>query len=93
MLYSSFLFVGYFELYPLYCQALGNHEFDQGPEGLLPLLDGANFPILGANIQLDSKSVLNGKFSKSHVFDVGGEKIGVVGYTTRDTSSISMPGE
>ena len=29
---------------------LGNHEFDDGVEGLVPFIDGANFPVLAANI-------------------------------------------
>jgi len=28
----------------------GNHEFDDGPEGVKPFVEGANYPILAANM-------------------------------------------
>jgi 2',3'-cyclic-nucleotide 2'-phosphodiesterase (5'-nucleotidase family) len=29
---------------------LGNHDFDDGVEGLVPFILGANFPVLASNI-------------------------------------------
>ena len=29
---------------------LGNHDFDDGVEGLVPFIDGANFTVLASNI-------------------------------------------
>ena len=29
---------------------LGNHDFDDGIDGLVPFIDGANFAVLAANI-------------------------------------------
>ncbi|XP_046374004.2 5'-nucleotidase-like [Haliotis rufescens] len=73
--------------------ALGNHEFDKGQSGLIPFLDAANFPVLSTNIRLlNQDSPLRTKFKKSHIFTVGGERIGVIGYSTRETPSISSPG-
>ncbi|XP_067674621.1 5'-nucleotidase-like [Haliotis asinina] len=73
--------------------ALGNHEFDKGQSGLIPFLDTANFPVLSTNIRLlNQDSPLRTKLKKSHVFTIGGERIGVIGYTTQETPSISSPG-
>ncbi|KAM7173488.1 5'-nucleotidase isoform 2-T2 [Macrochelys suwanniensis] len=76
--------------------ALGNHEFDNGLDGLLdPLLKNVNFPILSANIQA-SKSVasrISGYFQPYKILHVGSEKIGIVGYTTKETSFLSNPGK
>ncbi|XP_032661145.1 5'-nucleotidase isoform X2 [Chelonoidis abingdonii] len=76
--------------------ALGNHEFDNGLEGLLdPLLKNVNFSILSANIQA-SRSVASriaGYFQPYKILRVGSEKIGIVGYTTKETSFLSNPGK
>jgi 2',3'-cyclic-nucleotide 2'-phosphodiesterase (5'-nucleotidase family) len=29
---------------------LGNHDFDDGIQGLVPFIQGANFPVLASNI-------------------------------------------
>ncbi|XP_061195055.1 snake venom 5'-nucleotidase-like [Saccostrea echinata] len=72
--------------------ALGNHEFDNNIDGVLPLLQNANFTILSANINLETEARIKPYVSKSYVTEVGGEKIGVIGYTTKDTPMISQPG-
>jgi 5'-nucleotidase/UDP-sugar diphosphatase len=32
--------------------ALGNHEFNNGPEGILPLLDEVSFPVVSGNLDV-----------------------------------------
>lgn len=76
-------------------QALGNHEFDEGVSGLLdPLLRNANFTILSANIK--GNSPLGNEMMKYvypyKIIHIGSEKIGIVGYTTKETSFLSQPG-
>ncbi|XP_017295470.1 5'-nucleotidase [Kryptolebias marmoratus] len=73
----------------------GNHEFDNGVDGLMkPFLENIKFPILSGNIRADG--TLASTFGKTYlpykIFTVGGEKVGVVGYTSRETSSLSKPG-
>ncbi|MEL7281605.1 MAG: metallophosphoesterase, partial [Pseudomonadota bacterium] len=41
--------------------AVGNHEFDDGDEGLAKLADGVGFPIISGNIDVSSSNVLAGK--------------------------------
>lgn len=72
--------------------ALGNHEFDRNIAGLLPFLNNVTFPVLSCNIDTSMEPSIQGKFAKSTVVTVGGQHIGVIGYTTKDTTIISNPG-
>ncbi|KAG9493666.1 hypothetical protein GDO78_001511 [Eleutherodactylus coqui] len=75
--------------------ALGNHEFDNGVSGLLsPFLMNVQFPVLSANIKSDNHiaSNITGYFQPYKILDVGGEKIAIVGYTSKETPILSDPG-
>ncbi|XP_073934704.1 5'-nucleotidase isoform X2 [Castor canadensis] len=75
--------------------ALGNHEFDNGVEGLIdPLLKKAKFPILSANIKAKGSlaSQISGLYLPYKILSVGGEPVGIVGYTSKETPSLSNPG-
>ncbi|XP_060686978.1 5'-nucleotidase isoform X2 [Hemiscyllium ocellatum] len=75
--------------------ALGNHEFDNGVDGLLyPFLQNVTFPVLSANIKADQQlsPSITGFYQPYVILNVGGEKIGVVGYTTKETPMLSSPG-
>lgn len=72
--------------------ALGNHEFDDGPEGALALLDGVKFPVTSGNLDLSQSNVLNGKVADTVVLDVGGQKIGIVSALAMDTPETAAPG-
>ena len=39
--------------------SLGNHDFDDGIEGLIPFLKGVNFPVLAANMDVSQVSKNN----------------------------------
>ena len=41
--------------------AVGNHEFDDGPETLRAFMDAVNFPVLMANANVDLEPELKGK--------------------------------
>lgn len=73
--------------------AVGNHEFDDGPEGLLKLVDGVSFPVISGNIDVSQSNVLAGKVANHVVLEVGGEKIGLISALATDTSETSSPGE
>ncbi|XP_041352269.1 snake venom 5'-nucleotidase-like [Gigantopelta aegis] len=72
--------------------AIGNHEFDRRVEGLVPFLEGANFSVVSSNIDATKEPRLRGLFSARHIVSVGGELIGIIGYTTTETQYISQPG-
>ncbi|XP_006823452.1 snake venom 5'-nucleotidase-like [Saccoglossus kowalevskii] len=73
--------------------AIGNHEFDNGIDGLTPFLDNVTFPVLSANIDDTDEPSIQGKYSKSTVLTRGNEKIAIIGYTTTETPVISSPGK
>ncbi|KAM7307455.1 protein 5NUC [Ixodes scapularis] len=76
---------------------LGNHEFDDGPEGLAPFLKrmvDANVTVLGTNLDTSKEPLLNGTdLKKSIIYEVGKLKIGVMGVVTKETMQIARPGK
>ncbi len=73
--------------------AVGNHEFDDGPAGLLKLVDGLNFPIISGNTDVSGEPTLAGKLKGALVLTIGGEKIGIVSTLAEDTDETSSPGD
>jgi 5'-nucleotidase len=57
---------------------IGNHEFDNGLEGLLEPLPHAKFPIINSNYDF-SDTILAGKFPRWKIFRKSEIKIGVYG--------------
>ncbi len=57
---------------------LGNHDFDNGIEGLVKQMPHMNFPFLNANYTF-SNTLLENKVSEYKIFNKGGLKIGVFG--------------
>lgn len=81
--------------YNVLLQSLGNHEFDYGVEGLLPMLNGVNFPVLIANLNISTEHPMwqTKSLKKSVVFDVKGFKVGVIGYLTPETKFLTQPND
>ncbi len=73
--------------------AVGNHEFDDGPEGLAKLLDGVSFPVISGNLDVSQSNVLNGKLENHTVLEVGGKKIGIISALATNTNETSSPGD
>lgn len=72
--------------------AVGNHEFDDGPEGLAVLVDGVEFPVISGNIDVSASNVLAGKISRHSVIELGDQKIGIVSALAMDTPETASPG-
>jgi 5'-nucleotidase len=79
---------------------LGNHDFDFGPATLADFMRGFTTPVtfVGANLDVSADAALQqqataGRFAKSTVVTVGGEKIGVVGAITEELPYLSMLGD
>ncbi|CAN8017584.1 unnamed protein product [Ixodes persulcatus] len=78
---------------------LGNHEFDDGPEGLAPFLvrmQKANVTVLGTNLNTSQEPVFtkdNITVLKHIIYTVEGVKIGVMGVVTTETRTIARPGK
>ncbi|XP_031832592.2 protein 5NUC [Nomia melanderi] len=74
--------------------SLGNHEFDDGVDGLVPFIQNASFPIVTSNLDLSKEPKLAAtNLLNSVVLMVSGTKIGVIGYLTPDTKMISRTEE
>ena len=67
--------------------ALGNHEFDNPREVLLQQAEWAGFPFLSANIFKGNSTL----FPAYEMFEVQGNRVAVVGFTTADTVKIGNP--
>jgi 5'-nucleotidase / UDP-sugar diphosphatase len=72
--------------------AVGNHEFDDGPEGLAAFLDKVTFPVISGNTDVSQSNVLKDRIGNHVVLEVGGEKIGIVSALATDTVETSSPG-
>ncbi len=90
--YEGLAEAAFMNLAGIQAMALGNHEFDKGPEPLGKFLDQVDFPVLAANIDVSTDPHLKGKVRPSTILNAGGKKIGIVGALTPDTPSISSPG-
>ncbi len=73
--------------------AVGNHEFDDGDEGLRKLTDNVSFPVISGNIDVSASNVLAGQVDDHVVLEVGGERIGIVSALAADTVETSSPSD
>uniref|UniRef100_A0A131XKS8 Putative cd73 ecto-5'-nucleotidase n=1 Tax=Hyalomma excavatum TaxID=257692 RepID=A0A131XKS8_9ACAR len=77
---------------------LGNHEFDDGPPGLVPFLEKmveANVTVLGTNLDTSKEPWFtdnNITLPKSIVYNISGTQIAVLGVVTTETITIAKPG-
>ena len=75
---------------------MGNHEFDTGPKGMIPFLQHMKqnkVSALSCNLNANAVPNMQGLYAKSMVKVFGGRKVGIIGYTTQDTSFLSSPGK
>lgn len=73
---------------------LGNHEFDNGADGVEPLLRGSRVPILGCNVDFsDEPTIRSLQPRPSMTIERGSTKIGIIGYVTPNTTYLARPGK
>ncbi|WP_417844860.1 bifunctional metallophosphatase/5'-nucleotidase [Thalassospira sp.] len=72
--------------------AIGNHEFDDGPENLVRFIENNKTPVLSSNLVAGPGSPLHEKVKAYKILSVGGQKIGIIGLTTEETPEISSIG-
>ncbi|KAH8254830.1 hypothetical protein KR032_012434, partial [Drosophila birchii] len=72
--------------------SLGNHEFDEQVEGLIPFLNEVNFPVLACNLDLTKVPQLKATKHLAHstILETNDTKIGVIGYLTPDTKKLTL---
>jgi 2',3'-cyclic-nucleotide 2'-phosphodiesterase (5'-nucleotidase family) len=89
----------------------GNHEFDLGSstaghQALADFIDGADFPLVSANVDFSKDSLFdglqknvytsdynNGEIYNGVIANVNGEEVGIFGLTTEETTNISSTGK
>lgn len=72
-------------------QSLGNHEFDEDIDGVVPFIRNVTSPVLAANLILTHVPDLEKEANlyKSIVIIKNGVKIGIVGYLTPETKFLA----
>ena len=92
-LYDSIALSGLYD-----AMALGNHDFDLGPEVTARFIEGFEpaVPFLSANADFSGEPVLqalvgSGRLAASTVVDTGGQQVGVIGAVTPQLPNISTP--
>ena len=60
------------------CATIGNHDFDNGIDGLNKMLPYAEFPFVNANYDFN-RTVLKGKIQEYQTFNRDGVKVGIFG--------------
>ncbi|XP_054924306.1 protein 5NUC-like isoform X2 [Dermacentor andersoni] len=76
---------------------LGNHEFDDGPEGLAPFLrkmKEAKIRVLGTNLDTSAEpSFRDISLPRSTVYNIEGRQVAFLGVVTTETITIAKPGK
>lgn len=73
--------------------SLGNHEFDDGLKGLFPFLENLKPKVVVCNINSSKVPRFSEYVRPSVIVEVGGERIGIIGYLTPETKFLSSAGE
>ncbi|MFN3319794.1 MAG: 5'-nucleotidase C-terminal domain-containing protein [Allorhizobium sp.] len=73
--------------------AIGNHEFDDGPEELAKFIDSLKFPMISGNTLAGLNSPVADKFKPYIVKEFGEEKVAIVSVLATDTDETSSPGD
>ena len=92
-LYDSIALSGLYD-----AMALGNHDFDLGPEVTARFIEGftPSITFLSANADFSGEPVLqalvdDGRLAASTIIETGGQRIGVIGAVTPQLPNISSP--
>ncbi|MBQ5326928.1 MAG: bifunctional metallophosphatase/5'-nucleotidase, partial [Oscillospiraceae bacterium] len=71
---------------------LGNHEFDYTMAGTMELIEWAEFPYLSCNFyELENGERKDNVLDSYKIFELGGEKVAVIGITTPESITKSTP--
>ena len=71
--------------------SLGNHEFDDGVDGLFPFINAAddeNLPVLACNVDISEEPKLI-NLRKSIIVERYGRRIAIIGYVTPETATLA----
>ncbi|XP_030032452.1 apyrase isoform X1 [Manduca sexta] len=82
----------FMNLIPHTAHVLGNHEFDNGIEGVVPYLEHLNSPVVTANIIDDDEPTIQGLYEPSIIVERNGRKIGIIGVIISSTDNLASTG-
>jgi 5'-nucleotidase / UDP-sugar diphosphatase len=72
--------------------ALGNHEFDDGPDVLADFIAAADFPVISGNTVVAPEERLAGELGEWAIVELAGERLGILSVLTPRTATSSSPG-
>ncbi|XP_018574618.1 apyrase [Anoplophora glabripennis] len=81
---------------PFDATVLGNHEFEDKIEGLIPFMKALRSPIVVANVDDSLEPTFQGLYNKSTVIERNGKRIGIIGVLvstvkqTADTGNLNF---
>ncbi|KAJ8711860.1 hypothetical protein PYW08_008814 [Mythimna loreyi] len=82
----------FMNMLPHDAHVLGNHEFDNGIEGVVPYLEHLNSTVVTANIIDDDEPTMHGLYEKSIIVERKGRKIGIIGVIIATTDNLASTG-
>ncbi|XP_023943065.2 apyrase [Bicyclus anynana] len=82
----------FMNMIPHDAHVLGNHEFDNGIEGVVPYLEHLNSSVVVANIIDDEEPDIQGLYKPSVVIERKGRKIGIIGVIISTTNELASTG-
>ncbi|WP_172331619.1 bifunctional UDP-sugar hydrolase/5'-nucleotidase [Mangrovicoccus sp. HB161399] len=95
MMYTAYkgeVEAAFMEMIGFDAMAVGNHEFDDGPDNLSKFLGMVSFPLVSGNLDVSAEPSLAGDLSDTVVIDLDGVKVGIVSALATDTVDTSSPG-
>ncbi|CAG5038708.1 unnamed protein product [Parnassius apollo] len=82
----------FMNMLPHDAHVLGNHEFDNGIEGVVPYLEHLNSKVVTANINDTLEPSIQGLFYPSIVVERDGRRIGIIGVIISTTNVLASTG-
>ncbi|XP_017759918.1 PREDICTED: apyrase [Eufriesea mexicana] len=83
----------FMNMLPHDAMTIGNHEFDNKVEGVVPFLKMVKAPVVVTNIDSSEEPTMQGLYKNSTVLERNGTKIGVIGVILSTTNRISITGK
>ncbi|XP_052756858.1 apyrase isoform X2 [Galleria mellonella] len=83
----------FMNILPHDAHVLGNHEFDNGIDGVVPYLKNLDAPVVTANMIDDDEETIQGLYKPSIVVEKDGRKIGIIGVIIASTPELASTGK
>ncbi|XP_017156615.1 apyrase isoform X2 [Drosophila miranda] len=83
----------FLNMLPADVMTLGNHEFDNGVEGVVPFLETIDTNMLVANMDCAHEPTMEGLYNKSMIIERAGRKIGLIGVILETTYDLANTGK